>query len=1031
VGRSVLYFAQRMLQALSRFSSFLRRKFLCTPADLHKRLGLISAAFGTGAITWLVPLLVRAQADPNAATAASDATAGISNAAANFTQSGVGIGAMAFGSYIFNLVGTIFATLLYLVIYALIFVNTLITDLVIRVAQYNNFVNAEPVRLGWPLVRDVCNMFFIVILLVIAFSTIIGYSEFHYKKNLPRLLLFAVLINFSRTLIGLMIDFSQVVMLTFVVGFKDAAFGNFAKAFQVPSLLSLSVGDTTYSAGGAGTGMINNAAAGVGAGLPTTSNIIIALLFGIWIMTIAMTALVILLIYFIARIVGLWVLLILSPLAFFVMGIPNKLGGAISGMGQYWKQLSAWLTGGPIVAFFLWLALAVLQSSNSPFADVGGTGRNAQEEAAVQAVITDIGKPENVLNFIVSVAFMLFGVKTAVEVSSSANPYLGSLAKKVDSGGGPAWQAVRGAPRAYRAAKEGTIQVASRLPGSKLAAETLNKRGGVGSGFGTAILSAQGMRQQEQRTAAAKGLDTSLKGLSDEQAINALRSTSKLGYMDRLRNTAARSKLNIGGAIDPAENMAANAAKEKLALLAVSKNGGKVLGKEAEKDFKGATADEKNVAKMLHIKREQSKYLDDAETMAKETGNDKLLDEIKAARDKDPGLMSYKSMAKSMSGDTKAISADAWGDFAVFMAYAKEKDLVDETTGGLVAGYKDDAAWKAISSGTGNAAKYVRNHAATLDTADGKTRGLSVLGALQDGASKAQIEAADSNRYLSRMSDDNTEVVTQGWNTDLTKTFNYGSTNTADVEGRQRKVKDVADLTRNLPAAMQTNVKTALGANAATLVGGFRGSATPDQATAVINAGSLISEAAKPEATRAFTPVHQAQLYNAMAAGVPPAGLGLVDSSGNIEPKAAAALQVAITKAFADADSANIGERLAAAQVFSNIDVKMLRQGSSAAQAVVDTIRVQLTAPDGIDKFKSMYNSGSGKMQKSAETVIREIVRTAESGRDKTSGRTPYENSAIQAQEAVLALTGTANKEIKQMWRGKRAKGGGGGGGTP
>jgi hypothetical protein len=261
-----------------------------------------------------------------------------------------------------------------------------------------------------------------------------------------------VLINFSKTLIGLLIDFSQVITLTFVVGFKDAAFGNFAKAFQVPSLMQLG-GQATSG----------------GAGLPTTSNIIVALIFGIFIMSIAMTTLVIMLIYFIARIVGLWVLLILSPLAFFALGVPGKIQSALSPVSSFWKQLSAWLTGGPVVAFFLWLALAVIQSSDSPFKDVGGVGTNSQEEAAVQAVITDIGKPENVLNFVVSIAFMLIGVKTAVEVSQQANPYLGKLASDLKSGGGVAWKTAKAIPQAPRAA----ARAASYIPGSKIIAQKI------------------------------------------------------------------------------------------------------------------------------------------------------------------------------------------------------------------------------------------------------------------------------------------------------------------------------------------------------------------------------------------------------------------------------------------------------------------------------------------------------------------------------------------------------------------------------
>jgi hypothetical protein len=77
-------------------------------------------------------------------------------------------------------------------------------DILIAFASYNDFGNSAGVVVkGWRIVRDVVNMFFIIILLVSAFATVIGYDEgnFHYKRVLPKLLLMAVLINFSKTLI--------------------------------------------------------------------------------------------------------------------------------------------------------------------------------------------------------------------------------------------------------------------------------------------------------------------------------------------------------------------------------------------------------------------------------------------------------------------------------------------------------------------------------------------------------------------------------------------------------------------------------------------------------------------------------------------------------------------------------------------------------------------------------------------------------------------------------------------------------------
>ena len=109
----------------------------------------------------------------------------------------------------------------------------------IDIAQYNSFATSVVVLNGWSIVRDVANMFFILILLLIAFSTMLGIEKYDYKKHLSKLLIAAVVINFSATICGLLIDLSQVVMLTFVNGFKEAAGGNFVEALQITKFMEV------------------------------------------------------------------------------------------------------------------------------------------------------------------------------------------------------------------------------------------------------------------------------------------------------------------------------------------------------------------------------------------------------------------------------------------------------------------------------------------------------------------------------------------------------------------------------------------------------------------------------------------------------------------------------------------------------------------------------------------------------------------------------------------------------------------------
>lgn len=129
------------------------------------------------------------------------------------------------------------------VIEALVFflgaVLLLEVKILITIAQYNGFLSSTAVTNGWVIVRDLCNMFFIVVLLVIAIATILKIEMYHYKKLLGRLIIMAVLINFSKLICGLVIDFSQVLMMTFVNGFSAAAGGNFIQALKLEEIMNV------------------------------------------------------------------------------------------------------------------------------------------------------------------------------------------------------------------------------------------------------------------------------------------------------------------------------------------------------------------------------------------------------------------------------------------------------------------------------------------------------------------------------------------------------------------------------------------------------------------------------------------------------------------------------------------------------------------------------------------------------------------------------------------------------------------------
>lgn len=267
--------------------------------------------------------------------------------------------------------------------------STWVTGFLVNVAQYSDFIGAAPVVAGWVVVRDLCNMFFILILLVVAFATILRIESYQWKKILPKLLIMAVLINFSKTICGLIIDFAQVIMLTFVNGFAGSA-GNFIDLFGMRHYASLSVsGDKVET----GTDAIS-----------TTAGIISALIFA----TIALIVLIVLLAVLVMRIVMLWIYIILSPIAFLAAAFPAGQKYA----SQWWGEFSKNVIVGPVLAFFIWLALSTISGVKII------TSSNYSTSCAQG--LTSILCDQTFTTFIVGIGFLIGGLMVTQQMGGIA-----------------------------------------------------------------------------------------------------------------------------------------------------------------------------------------------------------------------------------------------------------------------------------------------------------------------------------------------------------------------------------------------------------------------------------------------------------------------------------------------------------------------------------------------------------------------------------------------------------------------------------
>ena len=241
----------------------------------------------------------------------------------------------------------------------------------LAIASFNSFVDSNVVMLGWTMVRDVANMFFVVVLLAIAFGTILGVEQYQWNKTLVKFILAAVFINFSNLICGIFIDFAHVFTITFVNAISATAGGNLVKVFQVEKLSSLVLGNPDMDS------------QNVDMAVRLFGGALASMLFALMAAGVVAVYAFILL----ARMVALWILIILSPLAFVFQAIPQAQKYA----QEWWSNFFKYLTVAPIMVFFLWLTFAVA-GSGTIAQDIGlyqMMGNSGEQETSTIGNVND------------------------------------------------------------------------------------------------------------------------------------------------------------------------------------------------------------------------------------------------------------------------------------------------------------------------------------------------------------------------------------------------------------------------------------------------------------------------------------------------------------------------------------------------------------------------------------------------------------------------------------------------------------------
>ncbi len=303
-------------------------------------------------------------------------------------------------------------------------------ELLLAIVTYNNFTDTDAVVRGWVIVRDIGNMLFVLILLTMAFGTILRIQTYRWSRLLGRIIMMAILINFSRMIAGFFIDIAQVIMLTFVNAFAQNAAGTFTNVWGLNDLLSF----LDQPNPPAGVELLGSA------------------FFMNVLLVVAIVVMFVMVLVFLMRIIMLWILVVLSPIAYLLYAFPAGQRYA----SQWWGAFGRYVVIGPVLAFFIWFSLYILGQFpaeallNKPRASVSG------QTEELSATVIKAGSSTNILNFIIATAMLVGSLMVARQMGGMAGAAASTAIGKLRAAGAGA---IRAPLRLGRAALRGAGQV--------------------------------------------------------------------------------------------------------------------------------------------------------------------------------------------------------------------------------------------------------------------------------------------------------------------------------------------------------------------------------------------------------------------------------------------------------------------------------------------------------------------------------------------------------------------------------------------
>lgn len=428
---------------------------------------------------------------------------------------------------------------------------------------------------GFHFTSGLVNLIFVLILVFIAFSTILRLESFGMKKLLPKFIIAVILVNFSLVIMGGIVDIANVVQMSFLGNIGDIG-GTFLNTF----LTSVPVIGDFYSKMSDAPNVMGflNALDSVAESFLSLSGFVQMLVKVISAIAFGFFGGFVILLYallFMVRILAMWFLAILAPIAWVCWILPQtqKI------WKMWWNYFIQWAFVGAIAGFFLRLSETVIHNLNNLApaltVPVGGNWGHAVLSIISEPITTAIS---GIFALGAVIAFMLIGFMISIKFAGGGTEMVLNWGAKIGKTAGlmgglaaARWAGKKYGPGIQKAGKdlkekgiqmpEGKLKKVLAYPFAK-PAEILSKSriGGwaartIGTGLEMAGSEITTRAKASEASDIEKNSENLLKTAGTKEAkANAFRRAAALGPAGDIGKSAAIYALMKDGQLDEAIN---------------------------------------------------------------------------------------------------------------------------------------------------------------------------------------------------------------------------------------------------------------------------------------------------------------------------------------------------------------------------------------------------------------------------------------------------------------------------------------------